>query len=163
MMPLRRSRRGDRRIVSRRARPDARTGAVSSLRNLRTSPAWSASARNTDECAPMLRSFSLIRERSHDVNRSVSRAACIAPYCLWLLATVAGPLHAADPAKTLRVEMQIAETSFDPAFASDAASDSIIANIFDAMLDYDYLARPVKLVPRVLEALPSVEDGGRTY
>jgi peptide/nickel transport system substrate-binding protein len=111
----------------------------------------------------MLRSFSLIRERSHDVNRSASRAARIAAYCLWLLAAVAGPLHAADPAKTLRVEMQIAETSFDPGFASDAASDSIIANIFDAMLDYDYLARPVKLVPRVLEALPSVEDGGRTY
>ena len=62
----------------------------------------------------------------------------------------------------LRVEMQT-ETSFDPGFASDAASDSIIANIFDAMLDYDYLARPVKLVPRVLETLPSVEDGGRTY
>ncbi len=31
------------------------------------------------------------------------------------------------------------------------------------MLDYDYLARPVKLVPRTLEALPAVEDGGRTY
>ena len=31
------------------------------------------------------------------------------------------------------------------------------------MLDYDYLARPVKLVPRALEAMPVVEDGGRTY
>ena len=31
------------------------------------------------------------------------------------------------------------------------------------MLDYDYLARPVKLVPRTLEAMPTVEDGGRTY
>ena len=49
------------------------------------------------------------------------------------------------------------------AFASDAASDAIIANIFEAMLDYDYLARPVKLVPRTLEAMPAVEDGGRTY
>ena len=36
-------------------------------------------------------------------------------------------------------------------------------NIFDQMLDYDYLVRPVQLVPRALEALPKVEDGGRTF
>ncbi|MEO8536891.1 MAG: ABC transporter substrate-binding protein [Betaproteobacteria bacterium] len=70
---------------------------------------------------------------------------------------------AANLPKTLRVSMSIAETSFDPAFASDAASDSIIANVFDAMLDYDYLARPVVLVPRALEALPTVEDNGLAY
>src|SRR5205823_4144745 len=68
-----------------------------------------------------------------------------------------------DPAKTLRVVFSIAETSFDPQFASDAASDSVIANIYEPMLDYDYLARPVKLVPRTLEALPQIEDGGETY
>ena len=70
---------------------------------------------------------------------------------------------AADPAKILHIAFPIAETSFDPAFASDAASDSIIDNVFDTMLDYDYLARPVRLVPRALEAMPAVEDGGRTY
>jgi ABC-type transport system substrate-binding protein len=70
---------------------------------------------------------------------------------------------AADARKVLRVAFSISETSFDPAFASDAASDSIIANIFDTMLDYDYLVRPVKLVPRALEAMPTIEDGGRTY
>jgi ABC-type transport system substrate-binding protein len=73
------------------------------------------------------------------------------------------PAHAADAAKTLRVALSIAETSFDPAFASDAASDDVIGAIFDAMLDYDYLARPVKLIPRALEALPTVVDGGRAY
>jgi ABC-type transport system substrate-binding protein len=57
----------------------------------------------------------------------------------------------------------IAETSFDPAFASDAASDAVIANIFESMLDYDYLVRPVKLVPRTLEAMPVVQDDGKTY
>jgi len=89
----------------------------------------------------------------------VRRAALLA-----LLALPSVPqVEAADAAKTLRVPMQIAETSFDPAFASDAASDSVIANVYDAMLDYDYLARPVKLVPRALEALPVVEDNGRTY
>ncbi len=75
----------------------------------------------------------------------------------------AGTVMAADPAKTLRVAFSIAESSFDPQFSSDAASDSIIDNIFDAMLTYDYLARPVKLVPRTLEAMPEVSDGGSTY
>jgi peptide/nickel transport system substrate-binding protein len=73
------------------------------------------------------------------------------------------PASAADPAKSLRIALQIAETSFDPAFASDAASDNIISTVFDAMLDYDYLARPVKLVPRALEAMPVVEEGGKSY
>src|SRR5437867_12171269 len=78
----------------------------------------------------------------------------------WLPASLAA---AADASKTLRVVFSIAETSFDPQFASDAASDGVIANIYEAMLDYDYLARPVKLVPRTLEALPTIEDGGKTY
>jgi ABC-type transport system substrate-binding protein len=77
---------------------------------------------------------------------------------------VMAPLpDAAAADKTLHVALSIAETSFDPAFASDAASDEVIANVFDTMLDYDYLARPVKLVPRALEAMPVVEDDGRTY
>ncbi len=73
-----------------------------------------------------------------------------------------GSAQAAE-VKTLHVAFPIAETSFDPAFASDAASDSITANIVEAMLDYDYLVRPVKLVPRTLEAMPTVEESGKTY
>jgi len=73
------------------------------------------------------------------------------------------PARAAEPMRTLRVTFSIAETSFDPAFASDAASDAIIANVFETMLDYDYLARPVRLVPGTLEAMPLVDDGGKTY
>jgi peptide/nickel transport system substrate-binding protein len=87
----------------------------------------------------------------------------VIPILFALCIGVAGSALAVDPAKTLRVAFSIAETSFDPGFASDAASDGIIANIFDSMLDYDYLARPVKLVPRALEAMPVVEEGGKTY
>src|SRR5437762_8643241 len=85
---------------------------------------------------------------------AVAVAACVA---------VMSPAIGADPSKTLRVVFSIAETSFDPQFASDAASDSVISNIYEAMLDYDYLARPVKLVPRTLESMPTVSDGGKTY
>src|SRR5437868_7012862 len=83
--------------------------------------------------------------------------------CVILLGAHSQAAAAADPAKVLHVAFSIAETSFDPAFATDAASDAVMANIFDAMLDYDYLARPVKLVPRALEALPTVEEGGRVF
>ena len=31
------------------------------------------------------------------------------------------------------------------------------------MLDYDYLVRPVKLVPATLETMPVIEDGGKTF
>jgi len=79
------------------------------------------------------------------------------------LAVGPAPATAAEATKTLRVIFSIAETSFDPQFASDAASDGVISNIYEQMLDYDYLARPVKLVPRTLEAMPTVGDGGKTY
>ena len=82
---------------------------------------------------------------------------------LLALAAVATSGVAADPAKTLRVVLTSAEMSFDPQFSADAGSDGIIDHLYDSMLDYDYLARPVKLVPRTLEAMPAVEDGGATY
>ena len=79
------------------------------------------------------------------------------------LGALASPAIAADPAKTLHVALTSAEMSFDPQFSADAGTDGIIDHIFDAMLDYDYLVRPVKLVPRTLVAMPSVEDGGASY
>src|SRR5205085_10639128 len=48
-------------------------------------------------------------------------------------ASVAAPAPT-DRAKVLRVAFAIAETSFDPQFASAAASDAVIHNIFESML-----------------------------
>ena len=79
------------------------------------------------------------------------------------LGLVAAPAMAADPAKLLRIVFTSAEMSFDPMFSADASSDSVIDHIYDSMLDFDYLARPVQLVPRTLEAMPAVEDNGATY
>ncbi|MET0682847.1 MAG: ABC transporter substrate-binding protein [Casimicrobiaceae bacterium] len=76
---------------------------------------------------------------------------------------LAASAMAADPEKVLRVVFSIAESSFDPQFSSDAPSDAIVHSIYEAMLDYDYLARPVRLVPRTLEAMPTVQDNGATY
>jgi oligopeptide transport system substrate-binding protein len=78
------------------------------------------------------------------------------------LGPLAGPAAGESP-RVLRAMIPSAETSFDPQFASDAASDTVISEVFESMLEYDYLARPVKLVPRTLEALPVSSDGGRTW
>ena len=70
---------------------------------------------------------------------------------------------AAAPEKVLRVSFLIAETNFDPAVTSDLYSGNIEAEIFEPPLTYDFLARPAKLKPLTLEAMPEVADGGRTY
>jgi peptide/nickel transport system substrate-binding protein len=70
---------------------------------------------------------------------------------------------AADPGKVLRTAFSIAETSFDPVLAYDAASGSVVEEISEPMLEYEYLARPVKLAPLTLERLPEISDHGATY
>src|SRR4051812_18831044 len=65
--------------------------------------------------------------------------------------------------KTLRYAFPIAETGFDPAQLSDLYSSNLIDNIFDTPLKYDYLARPVKLLPNTLEAMPEVSEDGTVY
>ncbi|GGC60933.1 ABC transporter substrate-binding protein [Undibacterium terreum] len=65
--------------------------------------------------------------------------------------------------RTLHVMLTTQEAALDPAVASDLASLSINENIFDPMLRYDYLARPVKLMPNTLAAMPEISDSGKTY
>jgi ABC-type transport system substrate-binding protein len=68
----------------------------------------------------------------------------------------------AEP-KVLRAFLSTGETGLDPAVASDVASLSLLENLFDPLLRYDYLARPVKLQPNTLTAMPTISDGGLTY
>src|SRR5215831_14388550 len=94
---------------------------------------------------------------------SMLRIACRCGLALALAFAPALHSSAADPAKTLRVALTSAEMSFDPQFSADAGSDGIIDHIYESMLDYDYLVRPVTLVPRTLETMPTVTDNGGTY
>ena len=70
---------------------------------------------------------------------------------------------AADPNKVLRVAFEASETGFDPVKVTDEYSNEVIQQTMESLLTYDYLARPVKLVPRTAESLPEVTDGGKTY
>lgn len=70
---------------------------------------------------------------------------------------------AADMNKTLHTYFEAAETGFDPAQSSDHYSLEIIQSILEPLLAYDYLARPLKLVPNTTVDLPRISNGGRTY
>lgn len=71
--------------------------------------------------------------------------------------------HTPDPKKILRWAFEQAETGFDPVQTSDWYSSYVFANIYDTPLTYDYLARPAKLKPSVLESMPDVSPDGMTY
>lgn len=73
------------------------------------------------------------------------------------------PGHAADSHKVLRFAFQFAEGTFDPALYQDTYSGMVVDQILDPMLTYDYLARPAKLIPNTLEAMPEVSSDGMTY
>ncbi len=68
----------------------------------------------------------------------------------------------ADGPKVLRVAFQSAETGFDPAQVQDLYSRTVIGNILDAPLEYDFMARPARLRPNTVVALPEVSADFRT-
>ena len=65
--------------------------------------------------------------------------------------------------KTLKIAFRAAETGFDPQKIEDRYSVGICENIFDSLLSYDWLARPVKVVPQIVEAVPVGEEGGTRF
>ena len=85
--------------------------------------------------------------------------------CAWAVLLGASELHAQNRAneKVLRYAFEVAETGFDPAQISDVYSRIATASMFDSLYDYDYLARPVKVRPRVAVGMPVISDDFRTY
>ncbi|NWG74691.1 MAG: bicyclomycin resistance protein, partial [Rubrivivax sp.] len=78
----------------------------------------------------------------------------------WLLLAGAA---AAQPPKVLRYAFPIAETSFDPAVITDLYSRTVAAGIFDAPLEFEFLASPARMRPNTLVAMPEVSDDYRTF
>ena len=73
----------------------------------------------------------------------------------------APPSQAAD--KVLHTYLTTSETGLDPAVASDLASLSVLENLFDPLLRYDYLQRPVALRGNTAAGLPVIGEHGLTY
>jgi ABC-type transport system substrate-binding protein len=75
----------------------------------------------------------------------------------------AGATGFATDRKVLRIALRAAETGFDPQRIDDRYSVGICENLFEGLLTYDYLARPVRLVPFAAESVPEPQDGGTRY
>src|ERR1700740_1033903 len=65
--------------------------------------------------------------------------------------------------KVLRYAFQIAETGFDPVQINDLYSSIILAHIFDAPYQIDYLARPFKVKPNTAGAMPEISADGKVW
>ena len=49
-------------------------------------------------------------------------------------------------------------TTLDPALSSDLVSSYMVGSIYDTLLEYDYTARPYRLIPSMLEQMPEVTE-----
>ena len=88
------------------------------------------------------------------------RTALAAVMCL-ATAAVAADFPPDRAQKVLRYAFERAETTLDPQKTSDVYSNFVESAIFETPLDYDYLARPLRLRPTTLSAMPEVSaDGG---
>ncbi len=76
---------------------------------------------------------------------------------------LAQPAVSAPEPKVLRYSFRVAETGFDPVQISDLYSRTITANIFEAPLQYEFLARPFRYRPNTLVAMPEVSADFKTF
>ena len=65
--------------------------------------------------------------------------------------------------RVLRYAFRVAETSFDPAYITDIYSRTVAAALFDAPLEYEFLASPTRMRPNTAEAMPEVSDDFRSF
>jgi len=87
-------------------------------------------------------------------------AAALVGTALALFGVVA---QAVESPKVLRVAFRVAETSFDPAKVNDLYSRTITPHIFEALYQYDHLARPAKIKPLLAVGMPEVSADFRIW
>ncbi len=80
---------------------------------------------------------------------------------------VAGALAQAQPAapemKVLRYAFLIAETTFDPPQITDLYSRTVAVGIFEAPLEYEFLAKPARMRPCTAAAMPEMSADFKTF
>jgi len=94
-----------------------------------------------------------------------TRHAAIALFAL-IVAPIAPPAAAADwadPAKVLRIAFPTDVSGFDPAGTQEAYATGVEGRIFDALYQWDYLARPFRFVPSVATGMPEISADGRVW
>ncbi|HVQ05836.1 MAG TPA: ABC transporter substrate-binding protein, partial [Burkholderiaceae bacterium] len=83
-------------------------------------------------------------------------------FALSVLAALMLPAQAAAP-KVLRYAFPTAESGFDPAQVTDLYSNTVLAHIFEAPLEYEYLAQPARMRANTAAALPDISADFRHF
>ena len=91
----------------------------------------------------------------------MTRAFLLALATSLMLACGAAP--AQPSAKVLRYAFPIAESNFDPAQITDLYSRTVAGGIFDAPLEFEFLASPARMKPNTAAAMPEVSADFRTF
>lgn len=82
------------------------------------------------------------------------------------LGACGGNKHEASGAgakKVFRFNRAEAFKTLDPMKQNDQASIELVSNVYDSLLQYDYLARPYQLEPNLLTKMPALSADGLTY
>ncbi|MBU6261291.1 MAG: bicyclomycin resistance protein, partial [Burkholderiales bacterium] len=87
------------------------------------------------------------------------RAAGVAGPAAW----AATPAAAQAPRKVLRYAFPVAESGFDPPRLLDLYSRVLTAHIFEALYQYDPLARPARVRPLTADGMPEASDDFRVW
>ena len=95
------------------------------------------------------------------MNKTLQTLLAAAAAALALLATPA-PAQTVAP-KVLRYAFLVAETSFDPAQISDLYSRTVAAGLFDAPLEFEFMAKPARMRTNTAAAMPEVSADFKTF
>lgn len=94
---------------------------------------------------------------------AVSLIAALLLFCIFFPGKTAPAAAGADGRRILYSAAGGAAKSLDPAYADDLAGRDLTALCYDTLVQYDYLARPYKLIPSMAERMPELSADGRSY
>lgn len=69
----------------------------------------------------------------------------------------------AQAEKVLRIAFEAPDDGFDMVKTYNFYSGNVADVIFEKLLQYDYLANPVKLVPSTAQSMPIIKENGKVY
>jgi ABC-type transport system substrate-binding protein len=87
----------------------------------------------------------------------------VAALLTWYAGAAATDAGQAPTAKVLRYAFPAAESGFDPVQVTDLYSNTALAHVFEAPLEYEYLAVPARVRPNTAVALPEVSADYRRF
>ncbi|NJL24081.1 MAG: hypothetical protein HC902_02125 [Calothrix sp. SM1_5_4] len=71
--------------------------------------------------------------------------------------------RASESDNTIQMGLRVNLSALDPIQASNEATGEVVPNIFEGLLQYHYLKRPLTVIPRLAESLPEVSKDGLTH